>query len=432
MCIRDRLINDEVIKAIQKNAELAPLHNPPNLLGIEATSESLPNVPQVAVFDTAIHQTMPPKAYLYGLPKEFYTKYSIRRYGFHGTSHGYVAKKAAKFINKPFEKLKIITCHLGNGCSITAFLNGKSVDTSMGFTPLEGILMGTRCGDLDPYIPLYIMEIKDMPIEEVNILMNKKAGLLALTGKRDMRDILDEAKKGSVDAINGIEMFVYRIQKYIGAYTAAMDGVDIIVFTAGIGENSSYIRKKILQNFSYLGLEVDNDANEKNQTIISTPNSKVYAMAIHTNEELVIALETFEIISEIFNNFSNDINSTCGTSIIVGVTYGSYATTLRPNGNALLATFLPILPNPISPKIFPFNSYPIRSLLLKSPFLVLEMARFIFLQVERINPKVRSATLSKLSSGAVTTRTPGFSAVVIYPDISIPATPSPGLTPKEG
>ncbi|MBN1521816.1 MAG: acetate/propionate family kinase, partial [Candidatus Aureabacteria bacterium] len=266
-------------------------------LGIEATSESLPEVPQVAVFDTAIHQTMPPKAYLYGLPKEFYTKFGIRRYGFHGTSHGYVARKAAQAIGKPFEELKIITCHLGNGGSITAFLKGKSVDTSMGFTPLEGILMGTRCGDLDPYIPLYIMEVKDMPLEEVNILMNKKAGLLALTGKRDMRDILDEAKKGSVDAINGIEMYVYRIQKYIGAYAAAMNGVDAIVFTAGIGENSSYIRIKVLQNFTYLGLKIDVEANKKNETIISTADSKIFAMAIHTNEELVIATETFEIIS---------------------------------------------------------------------------------------------------------------------------------------
>ncbi len=299
------LITESVKEAIKKNAELAPLHNPPNLLGIEATEESLPDVPQVAVFDTAIHQTMPLKAYLYGLPKEFYEKYGIRRYGFHGTSHGYVAKKAAEIINKPFEELKIITCHLGNGGSITAFLNGKSIDTSMGFTPLEGIIMGTRSGDLDPYIPLYIMEIKGIPAEEVNVLMNKKGGLLALTGKRDMRDILEEAKKGNIDAINGINIYCYRIQKYIGAYAAAMDGVDIIVFTAGIGENSPYIRKKILQNFSYLGLTLDDEANEKNEEIISTKDSKTKAMAIHTNEELVIAIDTITIIKNYEQNNTN-------------------------------------------------------------------------------------------------------------------------------
>ena len=291
------LISNKVIQAIEKNFELAPLHNPPNLLGIKATSETLPHVAQVAVFDTAIHQTMPAKAYLYGLHIEQYKKYGIRRYGFHGTSHGYVAKKAAEAIKRPLNELKIITCHLGNGGSLTAFDKGKSVDTSMGFTPLEGILMGTRCGDLDPYIPLYIMETQDMSLQEVNILMNKKGGLLALTGKRDMRDILQEAKKGSVDAINGIEMYVYRIQKYIGAYAAAMNGVDIVVFTAGIGANSFYIRQKILNNFSYLGITVDREANESNKTIISTKDSKVCAMAIQTNEELVIATETFDIIS---------------------------------------------------------------------------------------------------------------------------------------
>ena len=291
-------ITANVIKAIEKNAELAPLHNPPNLLGIEATHESLPDAMQVAVFDTAIHQTMPPKAYLYGLPEEYYKKYSIRRYGFHGTSHGYVAGKAAEAAGRPIEELKIITCHLGNGGSITAFLKGKSIDTSMGFTPLEGIIMGTRCGDLDPFIPLYIMEVKDLRLEEVNILMNKKGGLLALTGKRDMRDVLDEAQKGSVDAINGIEMYAYRIQKYIGAYVAAMDGVDIIVFTAGIGENSPYIRSKVLKNFTYLGLYLNEEANKQNQRVISTPESKTSAMVIRTNEELVIASETFKIITE--------------------------------------------------------------------------------------------------------------------------------------
>ncbi|MCK5707683.1 MAG: acetate kinase [Candidatus Aureabacteria bacterium] len=292
------LVGKQVIEAIKKNSELAPLHNPPNLLGIEATSKTLPSVPQVAVFDTAIHQTMPPKAYLYGLSIEQYKKYAIRRYGFHGTSHGYVSKKAAETVGKSLKELKIITCHLGNGGSITAFLDGKSVDTSMGFTPLEGIIMGTRCGDLDPFIPIYIMETQDMTHEEVNILMNKKGGLLALTGKRDMRDVLQEAKQGSIDAINGIEMYVYRIQKYIGAYAAAMNGVDVIVFTAGIGENSFYIREKILKNFSYLGLILDTEANNNNEIIISTEDSSIYAMAIKTNEELVIATETFDIISK--------------------------------------------------------------------------------------------------------------------------------------
>jgi len=255
-----------------------------------------PNMPQVAVFDTAIHQTMPPKAYLYGLPKEQYTVYKIRRYGFHGTSHGYVAKKAAEELKQPIEKLKLITCHLGNGGSITAFVGGKSVDTSMGLTPLAGILMGTRSGDLDPYIPLHIMESQGLSAEQVSALMNKQGGLLGLCGKRDMRDILEGYEKGSEGCIEAIDTYVYAIQKYIGAYAAAMNGVNAIVFTAGIGENASLLREKILANFGYLGLRINKRSNAANKTLITSVHSKVKALVIHTDEEKVIASDTFDIL----------------------------------------------------------------------------------------------------------------------------------------
>ncbi len=292
------LIDDEVVKAIERNAMLAPLHNPPNLMGIEAMSALLPDMPQVAVFDTAVHQTMPKKAYMYALPRAQYTNYKIRKYGFHGTSHGYVAKKAAEALGKPLEELKLITCHLGNGGSITAFQGGKSVDTTMGFTPLDGIIMGTRSGSLDPYIPLHIMESQELTPAQVSTMMNKQGGLLAISGKSDMRDNVQGAADGDPDCQLAIEMFCYSIQKFIGSYVAAMNGVDGIIFTAGVGENNPMLRGRILANFGYLGLKVDEGRNNANETIITTPDSKVAGLKIHTNEELVIALDTFNLIKK--------------------------------------------------------------------------------------------------------------------------------------
>ena len=290
------VIDESVIDAIDRNAVLAPLHNPPNLMGIQAVQQVLPNVPQVAVFDTAIHQGMPKKAYMYALPRIQYTNYKIRKYGFHGTSHGYVAEKAAEVIGKPLEDLKLITCHLGNGGSLAAFMGGKSVDTSMGFTPLDGIIMGTRCGALDPYIPLHIMESQGLKTSQVSAIMNKQGGLLAIAGKSDMRDIVETSKGGDQACLDAIEMFCYSIQKYIGSYAAAMNGVDGIVFTAGVGENNPMLRKTILENFEFLGLKVDDARNDANETLSSTDDSKVAARKIHTNEELVIALDTHNLI----------------------------------------------------------------------------------------------------------------------------------------
>ncbi len=292
------LVDGQVVEAIRKNSVLAPLHNPPNLMGIDAVYKLLPEIKQVAVFDTAIHQTMPPKAYLYGLPKEQYSSYKIRRYGFHGTSHGYVVKKAAQMLGYPLGDLKIITCHLGNGGSITAFDGGKSVDTSMGFTPLAGILMGTRSGDLDPYIPLHIMQSQELTAEQVSAMMNKQGGLLGLCSRCDMRDVVAGVEEGLEDCIEASEMFIYRIQKYIGAYIAVLHGVDAVVFTAGIGENVAQIRRKILDCFGYMGLFCNETANDENRTVISTENSRIKAMVIHTDEELVIATDTFELISD--------------------------------------------------------------------------------------------------------------------------------------
>ena len=290
------LINDAVIDAIDRNAVLAPLHNPPNLMGIKAMASLMPEMPQVAVFDTAVHQTMPEKAYRYALPRAQYKTYKIRKYGFHGTSHGYVAKKAAETLGKPLEDLKIVTCHLGNGGSLAAFLGGHSVDTTMGFTPLDGIIMGTRSGTVDPYVPLYIMESQDLKTGQVSNMMNKQGGLLAISGKSDMRDNVQGAEEGDSDCQLAIDMFCYSIQKFIGSYVAAMNGVDAIVFTAGVGENNPMLRAKILENFTYLGLEVNAAANDANETLISTESSKVAAVKIHTNEELVIALDTYNLI----------------------------------------------------------------------------------------------------------------------------------------
>jgi acetate kinase len=290
------VITRDVVKAIERNSMLAPLHNPPNLMGIKAMALLLPFMPQVAVFDTAIHQSMPKKAYMYALPRAQYTNYKIRKYGFHGTSHGYVANKAADALGKPLEDLKLITCHLGNGGSLAAFMGGVSVDTSMGFTPLDGIIMGTRSGALDPYVPLHIMESQELKPSQVSTMMNKQGGLLAISGKSDMRDNVESAEAGDKDCQMAIEMFCYSIQKYIGSYAAAMNGVDGIVFTAGVGENNPMLREKILENFTFLGLEIDTAANNANETVLTTENSKVAALKIHTNEELVIALDTYNLI----------------------------------------------------------------------------------------------------------------------------------------
>lgn len=290
------VIDRKVVKAIERNSMLAPLHNPPNLMGIKAISSLLPDMPQVAVFDTAIHQGMPKKAYMYALPRIQYTNYKIRKYGFHGTSHGYVAEKAAEALGKPLKELKLITCHLGNGGSLAAFMDGISIDTSMGFTPLDGIMMGTRSGSLDPYIPLHIMESQELSPAQVSTMMNKQGGLLAVAGRSDMRDIVETARGGDKDCLAAIEMFCYRIQKFIGSYAAAMNGVDGIVFTAGVGENNPGLRRQILENFTFLGLEVDDARNEANETIITTDDSTVAGLKIHTNEELVIALDTYGLI----------------------------------------------------------------------------------------------------------------------------------------
>lgn len=293
------LIDEDVLATLRRLSDLAPLHNPPNIMGIEVCREMLPEVPMVAVFDTAAHQTMPPKAYLYGLPVDLHKRHGIRKYGFHGTSHSYVAKEAARRLGRPLEDLRIITCHLGNGCSITAFGEGRSVDTSMGFTPLEGLVMGTRCGDLDPVVPLYLVKELGMSPEEVDNLLNTGSGLKGLCGRRDMRDIIEHSRQGDQAAQTALEVFVYRIQKYIGAYTAALGGVDAIVFTAGIGENSSHIREQVLRPFGYLGLAVDPDANRQGRTVFSTERSVVYAMVIPTDEELVIARDTYELVAHV-------------------------------------------------------------------------------------------------------------------------------------
>jgi acetate kinase len=290
------VIDREVIKAIERNSMLAPLHNPPNLMGIKAMASLLPAMPQVAVFDTAVHQSMPKKAYMYALPRAQYTNYKIRKYGFHGTSHGYVSVKAAEALGKPLEDLKLITCHLGNGGSLAAFMGGKSVDTSMGFTPLDGIIMGTRSGTMDPYVPLHIMESQELTPAQVSTMMNKQGGLLAISGKSDMRDNVEGAAAGDKDCQMAIDMFCYSIQKYIGSYVAAMNGVDGIIFTAGVGENNAMLREKILENFTFLGLEIDKAANDANKTMLTTESSKVAALKIHTNEELVIALDTYNLI----------------------------------------------------------------------------------------------------------------------------------------
>jgi acetate kinase len=294
------LINQEVVKALQKCIDLAPLHNPPNLKGIEAINELIPETPQVGVFDTAFHQTMPRHAFMYGIPYSLYEKYSIRRYGFHGTSHRYVSERACEILNENFGCKKIITCHLGNGASITAIEKGKSVDTSMGFTPVEGLLMGTRAGDLDIGVVTYLMEKEKIGTESASTLFNKHSGVLGITGiSSDFRDIRQKADEGNERALLALEMFDYRIKKYIGAYTAAMGGCDMLVFTGGVGENSPKTRAGVCGNMEWLGFEIDNEKNTSNggkEGLISSETSKVKIMVIPTNEELMIALDTKKII----------------------------------------------------------------------------------------------------------------------------------------
>ncbi len=293
------LITDDVVKVLQDNIELAPLHNPPNIKGIQAVTRLLPDTPQVGVFDTAFHAKMPPKAYLYGIPYDLYKKYKIRRYGFHGTSHLYVSQKAAEIMGKNLAELKIITAHLGNGCSMAAIKHGQSIDTSMGFTPLEGLLMGTRSGDLDPSLILYIMGKEGLSLHEAGTLLNKHSGLIGLSGESsDMREILVSVKDEQRKAVYAFEVFCYRIKKYIGAYTAAMGGLDALIFTGGIGENAREVREEVCKDLEYLGIKLDTLKNESNVELISENSSGVKVFRIPTNEELVIALDTAKIVAE--------------------------------------------------------------------------------------------------------------------------------------
>ncbi len=293
------LITDEVIKQIEACIEIAPLHNPPNLAGIYAINDLLPGVPQAAVFDTAFHQTMPPHAYMYGIPYSLYKKYGIRRYGFHGTSHRYVSKRACDFLGMDYENSKIITAHIGNGASITAIENGKSIDTSMGFTPVEGLMMGTRSGDVDLGVATYIMDKEVIGTSTASTLFNKHSGVLGVSGvSSDMRDIENAVDEGNERAILALDMYEYRIKKYIGSYVAALNGVDILVFTGGVGENQTRTREKLCKELSFLGIEVDVEKNKirGEELEISTPNSKVKVVVIPTDEEYMIASDTMELL----------------------------------------------------------------------------------------------------------------------------------------
>ena len=294
------VIDDEVIKAVEECNDLAPLHNPANLIGINSCREIMPGVPMVAVFDTAFHQTMPKEAYLYGLPYEYYEKYKVRRYGFHGTSHDFVSSRAAEILGKKREDLKIIVCHLGNGASVSAVKNGKCVDTSMGLTPLEGLIMGTRSGDLDPAIISFIADKEGLSADEVIDICNKKSGVLGLSGglSSDFRDLGTAAEEGNEKAETALNTWSYRVAKYVGAYTAAMNGVDVIVFTAGVGENNCSARAQVCGYLGYLGVTIDQEANNKRgeEVIISTPDSRTTVMVVPTNEELAIARETLRLV----------------------------------------------------------------------------------------------------------------------------------------
>lgn len=293
------LINEEVITAVEECSDLAPLHNPANLIGVRACQEVLKNVPMAGVFDTAFHQTMPKEAYLYGIPYEYYEKYKARKYGFHGTSHSYVSKRAAEFLGKPYDSLKTIVCHLGNGSSICAVKNGKSVDTSMGLSPLEGLIMGTRSGDIDPSAIEFLAKKENLSLEEMLNVLNKESGVYGISGlSSDFRDLDQAVSEGNARAKTAREMFCYRAAKYIGSYAAAMNGVDVICFTAGVGENDGKVREMICSYLGYLGIELDAEANKKRgeETILSTPDSKVTVLLEPTNEELAICRETVALL----------------------------------------------------------------------------------------------------------------------------------------
>lgn len=293
------LITEEMLKTVEECNDLAPLHNPANLIGVRACQKLMPNVPMVGVFDTAFHQTMPEVAYMYGTPYEYYEKYRVRKYGFHGTSHSFVSQRVAALEGKSYDSLKTIVCHLGNGASICAVKNGKSVDTTMGLSPLEGLLMGTRSGDIDPSAIEYFAKKEGMSFAEAMNVLNKKSGVMGISGvSSDFRDIEAAAKEGNKRAQLALDMFVYRVAKYVGAYAAAMNGVDCIAFTAGLGENDATTRKNVCSYLEFLGITVDDEANKERgkEICISTPDSKVHVYAIPTNEELAIARETAALI----------------------------------------------------------------------------------------------------------------------------------------
>ena len=293
------VITDEMIAAVEECNELAPLHNPANLIGIRVCADLMPGVPQVGVFDTAFHQTMPAKAYLYGLPIEYYKNYKVRRYGFHGTSHSFVSKRAVEFLGLDKDNSKVIVCHLGNGSSISAVVNGKCVDTTMGLTPLEGVVMGTRSGNIDPAIMEYVAKKENLDLAGITNVLNKKSGLQGLSGvSSDMRDLEAAAADGNVDAQNAVDVLCYGIAKFVGGYVAAMNGVDAIVFTAGIGENDGAVRETVCSYLGYLGVAVDKEANSKRgeEIVISTPDSKVKVAVIPTNEELAICRDTVALV----------------------------------------------------------------------------------------------------------------------------------------
>ena len=295
------VITDEVKKAVEECNDLAPLHNPANLIGVAACEKLMPGTPMVAVFDTAFHQTMPEKAYMYGLPYEYYEKYKVRRYGFHGTSHSIVSKRAAEVMGKSYDEVKTIVCHLGNGSSVSAVLNGKCVDTSMGLTPLEGLVMGTRSGDIDPAIMEFIAKKENLDIEGVMEVLNKKSGVFGISGglSSDFRDLTDAMNAGDKKAKIAMDVFSYRVAKYIGSYAAAMNGVDDIVFTAGIGENDDYVREEVCKYLGYLGVDFDSEVNKGlrgKEAELTKEGSKVKVFVIPTNEELAIARETLALV----------------------------------------------------------------------------------------------------------------------------------------
>jgi acetate kinase len=295
------VIDEDVMKALNECIELAPLHNPPNIIGIEACQKIMPGMPMVGVFDTAFHQTMPKEAYIYALPYEIYEKYSVRRYGFHGTSHKYVSEKAAEFLGKPLSELKLVTCHLGNGASVAAVKNGKSVDTSMGFTPLEGLVMGTRAGDMDPAIVTFLQEKENLTSEQVNNLLNKKSGVFGISKlSSDFRDIEEAAENGHENAKLALDIYNYRVKKYIGSYIAAMNGADAVIFTAGLGENSDVVREAICKDMDFLGIKMDTEKNKVRGKLadISAEGSKVRVLIVPTDEELMIARDTKALIGK--------------------------------------------------------------------------------------------------------------------------------------